>query len=300
MFDSPIIDVALGLILVFFLLATLASAVTEVVESFLKRRADFLEASLGSLMGTSYAQNILSHPIIKRSNPGKGAPEIGGFTAIRKWLKGALKRVRAVLRMVVASGAPKAEGRPSYIPRHAFSNSVLDLLERGGKSAEMRLFEIQQTVDGAIQRTVPEWVMGSLAAFDSGDSPDQILANIEVQASNRLNDAPDDATAAAVASAIGRGQKAKKTLVDIRMSLDADHDRVVTSREAMQAVDRYLKEVKSRGGTAAEQIEALQGKIETWFDDAMDRVSGWYKRRTRSRSSPAGLRSAPRQFPLCS
>src|SRR5262249_40305009 len=43
-----------------------------------------------------------------------------------------------------------------------------------------------------------------------------------------------------------------------------------------------LEEVRSDVTAGAELVKALSHQIEIWFDHSMDRLSGWYKRRTQS------------------
>src|SRR5262245_1348395 len=47
-----------------------------------------------------------------------------------------------------------------------------------------------------------------------------------------------------------------------------------------QAVaDELRRALQALAGTAGTNLEALRGKVEGWFDDVMDRASGWYKRK---------------------
>jgi hypothetical protein len=55
------------------------------------------------------------------------------------------------------------------------------------------------------------------------------------------------------------------------------------SREGLQpsgsrdSVERVLRLLRDEAGTDTDRFKA---NIETWFNDSMERVSGWYKRRT--------------------
>jgi len=51
MFGSQAIEVAIGLVLAFFLLATAASAVVEVISALYQKRAKDLEAALNRMQG---------------------------------------------------------------------------------------------------------------------------------------------------------------------------------------------------------------------------------------------------------
>ena len=47
-----------------------------------------------------------------------------------------------------------------------------------------------------------------------------------------------------------------------------------------QAVaDELRRALQTLAGTAGTNLDVLRGKVEGWFDDVMDRASGWYKRK---------------------
>ena len=52
MFNSNVIDVAIGLVFVFLLLSLICSAANEILESFLKQRASNLERGIQEMVGT--------------------------------------------------------------------------------------------------------------------------------------------------------------------------------------------------------------------------------------------------------
>jgi hypothetical protein len=62
---SPVLDVALGLSLVFFLLSLIVTAVTEGISWALSKRANDLEAGLRSMLGEDYKESLLDHPLVK-------------------------------------------------------------------------------------------------------------------------------------------------------------------------------------------------------------------------------------------
>ncbi|HTO43075.1 MAG TPA: hypothetical protein VML56_03280 [Burkholderiales bacterium] len=45
------------------------------------------------------------------------------------------------------------------------------------------------------------------------------------------------------------------------------------------AADELRRALQALAGTAGTNLDALRGKVEGWFDDVMDRASGWYKRK---------------------
>lgn len=68
MFGSEILDVSIGLILVYLLLSLISSAITELIESFRKKRASDLERGIRALLsdsdGKDLTQKLYKHPLI--------------------------------------------------------------------------------------------------------------------------------------------------------------------------------------------------------------------------------------------
>src|SRR3712207_3853055 len=68
MFNSGIIDVALGLIFIYLLLSLVCSALNEMIEARLKMRAKDLERGLRELLndkeGKDLVKDLYSHPLV--------------------------------------------------------------------------------------------------------------------------------------------------------------------------------------------------------------------------------------------
>lgn len=113
MFDSGILDVAVGILFVFILVSTLCSAVREGVEAWLKTRASYLEFGLRELLGDVEAKNIVpqfwQHPMINGLFEGSYTPRKN--KAPHWWALG--------------------KNLPSYIPAREFAVALIDTLARG-------------------------------------------------------------------------------------------------------------------------------------------------------------------------
>ncbi|MEY4509783.1 MAG: hypothetical protein RLZZ450_1905, partial [Pseudomonadota bacterium] len=68
MFNSSVLDVAIGVALVFLLVSTVCSAAREGLEAYLKTRASYLEYAIRELLhdrdGTGLAKQFFEHPMI--------------------------------------------------------------------------------------------------------------------------------------------------------------------------------------------------------------------------------------------
>jgi hypothetical protein len=108
MFGSKILDVAIGLILIYLMLSLVASAVREAAEGFVKSRAVELERGIRSLLddpeGRGLVRSLYEHPLIYSLYPNQFRP------AKRRFSGGNL---------------------PTYIPARNFAVALLDLAARG-------------------------------------------------------------------------------------------------------------------------------------------------------------------------
>src|SRR5258706_15706995 len=100
MFNSQILDVAIGMIFIYLLLSLMCSAANEVIESLLKKRAKHLEQGLRELLQN---QDLVA----KVSPPPPPNPLFGG-------------------RYI-----PPTSTLPSYIPSSNFPLALMDLLSPG-------------------------------------------------------------------------------------------------------------------------------------------------------------------------
>src|SRR6476659_2170587 len=119
MFNSPTLDVAIGLAMIFLLLSLLVSAVCEMLSGFFKWRAANLWDGIEQLLQSKDARNALyNHPLIRGLAPSGGsttappipppanAPSDGTMASLRK----------RFTRAIWVSSDLDGSKIPSYIP----------------------------------------------------------------------------------------------------------------------------------------------------------------------------------------
>ncbi|MBL28910.1 MAG: hypothetical protein CMM50_15315 [Rhodospirillaceae bacterium] len=136
MFDHPIIDIALGLILFYVVLSLVASAVQEWVASLFALRSKNLRSGIQTLIGDELAQKVYMHPLIKN--------------------------------------LAKRDKLPSYIAPKTLSTVLLEVIskENGGKSyATCTADEVLGIVDRIYEGNPVKAILNAL--IDGGeDAPD--------------------------------------------------------------------------------------------------------------------------------
>jgi hypothetical protein len=118
--NVPILDVAIGLVFVYLLLAFLCATVNEAIASLQKRRARFLDEGLYSLFGSQELKDeFYKHPLIRPLAP---RPRPSSIVS------------RGMARLL---GQPAGQICPSYIPAELFAAAARDLLTtRAPQAAE--------------------------------------------------------------------------------------------------------------------------------------------------------------------
>jgi hypothetical protein len=100
MFNSQILDVAIGMIFVYLLLSLMCSAANEIIESLLKKRAKHLEEGLGELLqNKELVAKVYNHSLVNGLFGGKYKPQ--------------------------------SRNLPSYIPSENFALALMDLVLPG-------------------------------------------------------------------------------------------------------------------------------------------------------------------------
>ncbi len=101
--DLTLLDVAIGLVMIYTLLSLICSTINEGISSFFALRANTLKGALDNLLGSELAKQVYCHHLVQ----GLVQPDIWGRWKWTKWI-GAWKR------------------KPSYIPTRTFVLTLLD------------------------------------------------------------------------------------------------------------------------------------------------------------------------------
>ena len=245
MLSSGVIDVGIALVYVFVLVSLLVSALNELIAGLLKQRAKSLWRGIGDLIRSDALRDAFyAHPMILSLGP----PVSG------------------------ARLTPLRMAGPSYIPTKVFALTLLDLLQQPHAKIE----EAERAL-GTIAASLKAGDATSLAA--SATTVGELAAGMpNTEVGNAVR-----ADLTRLAAAINTTGATAAQLLPI---VDAVHKSLPARLSAgLQATaSQYSKELASVVRVLAEQaagsVDRLRTAFERWFDDGMDRVSGWYKRWT--------------------
>lgn len=211
---SQALETAIGLVMMFFILATAASTVTESISRAMSKRAKDLEKSIAALLEGDNLQQLLDGKDRKAQKD--------QIDKCLEWLKGT-----SIWQGVAASSGKnvrrQAKG-PSYLSAKQFADAVAEMLTHHPQSAPP-----PATADPVLETAESARVAGQ-------GSPDPAA----------IESTPHTAT----------------------------HDPV--HADSLPAnLQRRLDALVAEGRT---DLLSLKSGIETWFDEAMSRTEGAYKR----------------------
>jgi hypothetical protein len=210
------LNVAIGIIFVFLLLSLICTAISEMIEAWLKRRATDLERGITELL--------------------RGAKNANGEYLVKKIYEHPL-----IAGLYRGDYIPKGRKLPSYIPASNFTLALLDAV----------LPATNQNLSGSAGGGSPEAPVSSdiLLSAEEGKLPNE--------------DAP----------AMG-SQAVKPDQANRQINLKSIREAILKLPPSLPK-DGILTLIDAAGG----DINKLRQNVENWYNTAMDRVSGWYKRR---------------------
>ncbi|HEY3568659.1 MAG TPA: hypothetical protein VGP73_12060 [Thermoanaerobaculia bacterium] len=131
--DFTLLNVAIGLVLIYTLLSLLCSTINEGITSFTALRAKGLQKSLGNLLGPSLSEDVYNHHLIQ-----------GLVPADSLW---------APIEYLASKLGIAWRGKPSYIPTKTFVMTLLDSVGRKVPAADPA---IQAAKDAVTKITDPD------------------------------------------------------------------------------------------------------------------------------------------------
>ena len=256
MLGSGVLDTVIGVVFVFLLVSLLVTTCNELIAAMLRSRAKWLEYGIGRLIGSAWARQLYAHPLIESSTMAwKPAP-----AGKRPWF---------------GSG-------PSYIPSRTFANIVMELLH-GADNA------LRQT-EAALQKTLALASAGAESVADIKGAVDSMAASlptllpailpVRIAAAIQTDLAQLSALLDRSGAGLLAGYGAADAAADVQRFIRAIPSGYV--RHLIEELEdrKMRKALLTLFDDAGNDIEKFKQRIEVWFNHAMDRVGGWYKRRS--------------------
>jgi len=318
MFGSGILDTVIGLIFVFLLVSLFVTIVNELIASVLKSRAKWLRRGIARLIGAKWMKDVYNHPLIKGSalkdkgwflDPGPSYIPSRSFAnvlmSVVQQNATKLAECQEELRRVLDQAGGVGATVDSLVAQLSVRAATLGENNPTGKKVAADLMRHLETRPNPDMRgwldevnTRVEELRGS---GRQGLSPllddltelvvDGRNATLAIDVARQRFDAavttlgtsPDVQVLKDQLTAMGKRLQGPYTVADaytdIRWFIDGLSARYL--REMIDALpDGQLKNsLLTLYQDAGHDLEKFKENIEVWFNNGMDRVNGWYKRR---------------------
>jgi ribosomal 50S subunit-associated protein YjgA (DUF615 family) len=281
MFNSPTLDVAIGLAMIFLLLSLLVSAVCEMLAGFFKWRAANLWDGIEQLLQSKDARNALySHPLIRGLAPtGTSAPVLTTTQAANAPPDGTMASLRKrCVRAIWVSSDVDASKIPSYIPSRTFALALIEVLRAPHDVAD----RVRQGFDALIGNATqnPFGYVESVKTQLDGFAADTTLGQSVLDAIAKLRDRifapPADALVSSLKASVKSATESLRTsnpsaVAAITQWLDASPAAdCPTLRQNLAAAIAQV----APGDTTADARKALDGILAQFSVGTPEHIAG--------------------------
>ena len=282
MFNSSVLDVAIGLIFVYLLLGLMCTTVNEWLAQLFKTRAATLKEGIRRLLNAQPKGTYLIRPedihvtaLAKRWNQA-GDQLAQAVGPLEEPLQASLDQFRKDL-------ADNPDAEPPAALAGLMAQKLNALLNKPGLLEKIDTSKVTVKTKAALAKPRKEKDLPRLnRALLNEAYPDEIASLSESFYNHPLvkslarpgkhpSYVPSKTFALALLDIFAKGQSgagtADQTLAQVKTSIDNLPD---------SDVKKSLQALLLNGSDSLDKVEA---KLESWFNDSMDRVSGWYKNR---------------------
>ncbi len=268
-----ILNIMLGIFLTWTLLSLGAMQIQEWTATRLKWRSRMLEKSLGKMLtDVTLLDQFYNHPLIRSLFTGKNS-----------------------------------NNKPSYIPASEFSQAMIDLLASNGTEASLLQHELyilygtaqklprQKRIAASERISLLLGMTRKALVNESGEEAcREILDTVKNDLLTLGKDMPRLQASIDALFETVRIQKEQINDALIKLSFeganseDAIMNKVkagiaalsITHPQLKQTLSSILNSVPQTIWQKVNELELVRTNLEGWFNNSMDRLSGWYKRRT--------------------
>ena len=256
MLSSGIIDLAIGLAFVFGVTAALASVVTELISRFLGLRGAYLLGGLRELLDTG---EQVETDLTKAKKDYDAWKNIVTRTSTEQTGTPTEENPQSATGAVLGSPILRTQGMVGDITSRK-------LLVQAGKPGRPSVRNVGTKKHAALSD------LRSLPAYISPTAFADAVIDLLVPKPTAQTTPVGQTTATGQTSATGQ-----TTLDTVKQSLQK-----IMSQDPMPAdmapLMPLMTSVNTLVTTAEDDITSVRTSIENWYNDHMDRVSGWYKR----------------------
>lgn len=268
-----VLNVILGLFLTWSILSLSSMQILEWIATRLKWRSRMLEKSLGKMLtDLTLVDQFYNHPLIRSLYTGKNN-----------------------------------DCKPSYIPASEFSQAMIDILSATGTEAsliQLQLYKLYSETQKLTKkkRVEARWrislMLGMIRKALVSETGEEAITEILDTVKNDLltlgQDTPRIQESVTTLFDVVRVQKQQinDALVKLSFKPDSSGDETInriragvtalsiTHPQLKQTFYSIMNSMPQSIWQKENELELIRKNIEEWFNNAMNRLTGWYKRRS--------------------
>ena len=240
-----IVDITIGLVVIYFILSLIASEIQELISTSLQWRAKHLKSSIELLLaGGSETEES---EIIKAENLVNKLYTDPLINTLNQQAKGKIeKQFRGISKNIDTKGLGEKQSGPSYLPSETFAITLLDTLK------------------------IPQLINYVKNYSENGETNLHIILAFYKELKIGVNN---------------QDSEEYKTIQTIYGDIDQNFIDFVNKDLPDDVPDNLIKSLgviaqrsRIKVGNLTEEMNQFKNEVETWFDRSMDRASGVYKR----------------------
>lgn len=304
MYLQELVEVAIGLVFAWLLISIATMQVQEIIASVTGKRAHDLEDAIGNMLkDEGKLAEFYNHPLIQSLTEPLDKEKANKYNdLVEKEKNGKLTAIENIQKWM------NRPSKPSYIPASTFATVIFDVVTKAGTAEspiKTKYLELRSEIgklEAGDQQTANKYLdhIADLGQALAGSEVEEFKSRVREQMIEQLTKlgemGKDDAT----------GNKPLAALsTQLRSALDPNSPDYAILQRGYDVLQRgmepYLDQVRNRAvisgsealGSALSSLlagveeyatetdKALaigRKKVETWFDNTMDRMGGWYKR----------------------
>src|SRR5262249_5316893 len=246
MFSSAILDTAIGVIFIYLLLSLMCSAIAEGIESLMRNRATDLERGIRELITEQKTVGGLKS-LVMRISPALGSQPVGSPPSTTPPL----------------TSPPEGEDYVALLYNHP----LLDGLFKGSYNDT-----VQYRMKSLVQRFWQWLISGSPKLPTYIPSLNFALALLDIAAPGTSTTPSGAAGALADPTTFVITSPPSNPIEELRNA--------IVTKGPIPPGSKLGTALLTLIDAAGDDVNKARQNIENWYNSAMDRVSGWYKRRT--------------------
>ena len=260
MFNNVVLDVVIGLVFIYLLYSLLATIVQEIISTRLAFRSKVLEkAILRMLEDGKTTTRFRIGDRIKGFVHLFGKPNLLKSKQVATWFY--------AHPLIKYLGEDNYYSKPAYLSSQNFSKVILDLLQ--GMETATGIHSITAINNSINDETIHKFTVSLEDKKEK--SPAMEALKMQHRDVVAMKSAKDQAI---------KEEKSWLKKVQVKLTNPPEKFKDIKPGETVPLNSDTALFLKSLWRDSGADVEKFKQKLEKWFDDTMERVTGWYKRYT--------------------